>query len=275
MVPITRLSTVGGVPLTNLIPNDKLQAIVDRTRTGGAELVKLYGNGSAYFAPAAAAIEMAEAYLGDQKRVIPCCTWLEGEFGLEAEAMGQNFDGPAVLEFAVVEGDGQFDANAPRPAAAGNLQVPTSWWGPHEVRLDQPLRLNKGPKRLLVSFVNDKYEENKGDRNAWLAAVSLVAPHAEYQSIKPQVRMTYPHDNDQVSKVFGQGAVVVEPTSATLVRRIELLIDGQPTGMAMDVGRRTGPFVIQYSTAGLEPGKPLFQTVVDALVVAGFEVQAR
>jgi malate dehydrogenase len=83
MVPITRLSTVGGVPLTELIPADKLAAIVDRTRTGGAELVKLYGNGSAYFAPAAAAIEMAEAYLKDQKRVIPCCAWLEGEFGLK------------------------------------------------------------------------------------------------------------------------------------------------------------------------------------------------
>ncbi|MCC7382979.1 MAG: malate dehydrogenase [Deltaproteobacteria bacterium] len=83
MVPITRLSTVGGVPLTELIPADRLAAIVDRTRTGGAELVKLYGTGSAYFAPAAAAIEMAEAFLKDQKRVIPCCAWLEGEFGLK------------------------------------------------------------------------------------------------------------------------------------------------------------------------------------------------
>lgn len=83
MVPITRLSTVGGVPLEELIPAERLAEIVTRTRKGGAELVKLYETGSAYFAPAAAAVEMAEAYLRDQKRVLPCCTWLEGEFGIE------------------------------------------------------------------------------------------------------------------------------------------------------------------------------------------------
>lgn len=83
MVPITRLSTVGGVPLTELIPAPRLAEIVQRTRTGGAEIVKLLGNGSAFFAPAAAAVEMAEAFLKDQKRVIPCCTWVEGEFGLQ------------------------------------------------------------------------------------------------------------------------------------------------------------------------------------------------
>lgn len=82
MVPITRLTTVGGVPVEELIPKDRLDAIVDRTRKGGAELVGLYKTGSAYFAPAAAAIEMAEAYLKDQKRVLPCCCWLEGEFGV-------------------------------------------------------------------------------------------------------------------------------------------------------------------------------------------------
>lgn len=83
MVPITRLTTVGGVPVTELIAKDKLEAIVDRTRKGGAELVGLYKTGSAYFAPAAAAIEMAEAYLKDQKRVLPCACWLDGEFGLK------------------------------------------------------------------------------------------------------------------------------------------------------------------------------------------------
>lgn len=83
MVPITRLSTVGGVPLTELIKPERLAEIVQRTRTGGAEIVKLLGNGSAFFAPAAAAVEMAEAYLKDQKRVIPCCAWLEGEFGIK------------------------------------------------------------------------------------------------------------------------------------------------------------------------------------------------
>lgn len=83
MVPITRLCTVGGVPVTELISAERLAEIEDRTRKGGAELVKLYQTGSAYFAPAAAAVEMAEAYLRDQKRVLPCCTWLEGEFGIK------------------------------------------------------------------------------------------------------------------------------------------------------------------------------------------------
>lgn len=82
MVPITRLTTVGGVPVTELIEAERLNAIVERTRKGGAELVKLYQTGSAFFAPAAAAVEMAEAYLRDQRRVLPCCTWLEGEFGV-------------------------------------------------------------------------------------------------------------------------------------------------------------------------------------------------
>lgn len=82
MVPITRLTTVGGVPVEELIPPDRLEAIVERTRKGGAELVGLYKTGSAYFAPAAAAIEMAEAYLGDHKRVLPCAAWCTGEFGI-------------------------------------------------------------------------------------------------------------------------------------------------------------------------------------------------
>jgi malate dehydrogenase len=100
MVPITRLSTVGGVPLTELIPAPRLAEIVQRTRTGGAEIVKLLGNGSAFFAPAAAAIEMAEAFLKDQKRVIPCCTWLDqGEFGLN----NVYFGAPCVIGSGGVE----------------------------------------------------------------------------------------------------------------------------------------------------------------------------
>jgi malate dehydrogenase len=99
MVPITRLTTVGGVPVTELIPKDRLDAIVDRTRKGGAELVGLYKTGSAYFAPAAAAIEMAEAYLKDQRRVLPCCCWLEGEFGID----GMYFGVPCIVGASGVE----------------------------------------------------------------------------------------------------------------------------------------------------------------------------
>ncbi|MBK8015000.1 MAG: malate dehydrogenase [Deltaproteobacteria bacterium] len=99
MVPITRLTTVGGVPVSELIPKDRLDAIVDRTRKGGAELVGLYKTGSAYFAPAAAAIEMAEAYVRDQKRVLPCCAWLDGEFGIK----DMYFGAPCVIGAGGVE----------------------------------------------------------------------------------------------------------------------------------------------------------------------------
>ena len=67
MVPVTRLATIGGIPAEELISKERLDAIVERTRFGGGELVKLFGNGSAYYAPAASAIEMAESYLKDKK----------------------------------------------------------------------------------------------------------------------------------------------------------------------------------------------------------------
>ncbi|ATB33378.1 malate dehydrogenase [Melittangium boletus] len=82
MVPLVRHSTVGGVPLTQLLPKDKLDAIIDRTRKGGAELVALYKTGSAYFAPAASSIAMAESFLLDRKRVLPAAALLKGEYGI-------------------------------------------------------------------------------------------------------------------------------------------------------------------------------------------------
>ena len=88
MVPITRLATIGGIPAEELIKKDKLDAIVDRTRFGGGELVKLFGNGSAYYAPAASAIEMAESYLNNKKRVLPCAALCEGEFGINGYFIG-------------------------------------------------------------------------------------------------------------------------------------------------------------------------------------------
>jgi len=83
MVPVTRLSTVGGVPLEELLDKDTLDAIIKRTRTGGAELVALYKTGSAYFAPAASAIAMAESFLQDRKRVLPAAAWLTGQYGIK------------------------------------------------------------------------------------------------------------------------------------------------------------------------------------------------
>ncbi len=88
MVPISRLATVGGVPLTDLINPNRLKEIEDRTRVAGGEIVKLFGNGSAYYAPAQSAIEMAESYIKDKKRVIPCASLCEGEFGINGYFIG-------------------------------------------------------------------------------------------------------------------------------------------------------------------------------------------
>ena len=88
MVPITRLATAGGIPISELMTKEKLDSIVERTRFGGGELVKLFGNGSAYFAPAASAIEMAESYLKGKNRVLPCASFCEGEFGINGFFIG-------------------------------------------------------------------------------------------------------------------------------------------------------------------------------------------
>ena len=88
MVPISRLATVGGVPVTDLINADRLKEIEDRTRIAGGEIVKLFGNGSAFYAPAQSAIEMAESYIRDKKRVIPCASLCEGEFGIDGYFIG-------------------------------------------------------------------------------------------------------------------------------------------------------------------------------------------
>jgi malate dehydrogenase len=83
MVPLIRYSAAGGVPLEKLIPQDRLDAIVERTRKGGGEIVGLLGNGSAYYAPAASLTQMVEAIIKDKKRVIPTIAYLEGEYGYE------------------------------------------------------------------------------------------------------------------------------------------------------------------------------------------------
>jgi malate dehydrogenase len=88
MVPITRLATVGGVPVTDLISPERLAEIENRTRFAGGEIVKLFGNGSAFYAPAQSAIEMAESYLRDKKRVISCASLCEGEFGVDGFFIG-------------------------------------------------------------------------------------------------------------------------------------------------------------------------------------------
>jgi malate dehydrogenase len=88
MVPLPRYSTVAGIPLPDLLPKEKIDAIVTRTRKGGAEIVNLLKTGSAYYAPSAAAVEMVEAILKDKKKVLPCCAYLEGEYGINALFVG-------------------------------------------------------------------------------------------------------------------------------------------------------------------------------------------
>jgi malate dehydrogenase len=88
MVPLPRYTMCGGIPLAELLPAEKIAAIVQRTRDGGAEIVKLYGDGSAYYAPAAAIAQMIEAILRDKKRILPCAAWLEGEYGHKGIFLG-------------------------------------------------------------------------------------------------------------------------------------------------------------------------------------------
>ena len=88
MVPLPRYTTVSGIPLSQLLPKEKIERLVDRTRKGGGEIVNLLKTGSAFYAPSAAAIQMTEAILRDKKRILPCCVYLDGEYGLKDICFG-------------------------------------------------------------------------------------------------------------------------------------------------------------------------------------------
>ena len=88
MVPLISYTSVSGIPITQLMDRAKLDAIVDRTRNGGAEIVKHLKTGSAYYAPSAGAVQMAEAIVKDQRRILPCAAWLEGEYGMKGLYLG-------------------------------------------------------------------------------------------------------------------------------------------------------------------------------------------
>ena len=88
MVPLARYSTVAGIPITELIPPERLEAMIQRTRDGGAEIVKHLKTGSAYYAPSSAATEMVEAILKDKKKILPCAAYLQGEYGIEGYFIG-------------------------------------------------------------------------------------------------------------------------------------------------------------------------------------------
>src|SRR5881275_1373383 len=88
MVPLISYTSVSGIPVTQLLDRKTLDAIVDRTRNGGAEIVKYLKTGSAYYAPSSGAVQMAEAIVRDQKRILPCAAWLEGEYGMKGVYLG-------------------------------------------------------------------------------------------------------------------------------------------------------------------------------------------
>ncbi len=88
MVPLPRFSTVAGIPITELLSKERIEALVDRTRKGGGEIVALLKTGSAFYAPASAAAEMAEAIIKDKKKILPCAAYLEGEYGISGIFMG-------------------------------------------------------------------------------------------------------------------------------------------------------------------------------------------
>jgi malate dehydrogenase len=98
MVPVLSMCTINGVPATHFIKADRMNAIIDRTRKGGGEIVNLMGT-SAYYAPASSAVAMAEAYLGDQKRLLACAAYLDGEYGYKDLFMGV----PAIIGKSGVE----------------------------------------------------------------------------------------------------------------------------------------------------------------------------
>jgi malate dehydrogenase len=88
MVPLARYSSVAGIPITELIPPERIEQLVQRTRDGGAEIVKYLKTGSAYYAPSAAAVEMTEAILKDKKKILPCAAYLQGEYGIDGYYIG-------------------------------------------------------------------------------------------------------------------------------------------------------------------------------------------
>jgi malate dehydrogenase len=88
MVPLVRYTTAGGIPITELMAEEKIDQLVQRTRNGGGEIVALLKEGSAYYAPSAAITQMVEAVLLDKKRILPCCAYLEGEYGINGLCVG-------------------------------------------------------------------------------------------------------------------------------------------------------------------------------------------
>ena len=116
MVPVSRLATIGGVTLSSLLSEEEIIAIENRTRVGGGEIVKLFGKGSAFYAPAQSAVEMIESFIRDKKRVIPCASLCEGEFDIDGYFIGV----PTVIGSGGVEKILTFDLDEDEKTALNN-----------------------------------------------------------------------------------------------------------------------------------------------------------
>jgi malate dehydrogenase len=129
MVPLVSYTTVSGIPVTQLIDQERLAAIVDRTRNGGAEIVQHLKTGSAYYAPSAASVQMAEAIVKDKKRILPCSAWLEGEYGMNGLFLGVPCKlGRNGLE-RIIEVELTADERAALEKSAGAVREPTKVLG--------------------------------------------------------------------------------------------------------------------------------------------------
>ena len=145
MVPLASYTSVSGIPLTQLLSQDRIEAMVTRTRKGGGEIVGYLKTGSAYYAPAAAAVQMAEAIVKDKRRILPCAAWLQGEFGMKDLFLGV----PCLLMRKATE----------RPAGMGHNAVLSKYdpavIGDFAARYGdyrrQPLEAESSPSEIIVA----------------------------------------------------------------------------------------------------------------------------
>lgn len=163
---------------------------------------------------------------------------LAGTFEVSIESFGQEFDGPPILAATLVTDQGRQPIGEAKPGG---------WWTP---RSAGTVELHTGPKKLAIAFTNDKYEENKGDRNVWFQAVVLKET-APPDAAPPTARIAYPGAGATMGMV---DAVVADFSDDRAATRVELLLDGNPTGVSLDVTGKPGRMLLPLITRGVTEG---------------------